>query len=239
MGVIVFISILVMLIVIALSLPIAYEVSFGVDEPVHFNGKLHWFGHAFYYEWAYQDGSRPKKTYYFRWKKQTMQPSEATPAATAVFPSNNETEKENLVTYDQVKDASLNDETIPPIHWKDHFAWWPYIMNRAFGQAFFSFFGKLISHSRIRQLQLTGHIGLAAPHETGWLAAVLYTIMPGSCTELIFNYTEEEYQFQGYANGHLYPAVLLIYTASFISAKPARDLLGYWLKTRKENSHGQ
>ena len=239
-------AIIIMVLVMVLTIPLCYEFSFYVGTPFRFGGRCYWLGHAFAYEWSYEDGSLPKKKFYLGWQKQSTKenPETVYPADTSPPESNPtkeawdelEEESRTSITYDDVKN------TTPPKQqsttWSERFWWWSLVINRPFFQIFLMYIGRLLYHSRIRNFSLHGNLGLSQPHETGWLSAVLYSTLPASLDQLRFNYTEEIYDFHCKVAGHLTPAILIVYSFMFLSAKPSRTLLSCWLKKRKENDHG-
>jgi hypothetical protein len=245
-------GIVIMIIIVVLTIPLSYELSLQAGTPFRFKGKIHWLGHAFLYEWSYEDGKLPEKKYFLHWQNQIKDTAPSpgttkTPETPAKKQAENakaawkELEKESeTVTYESLKDADLSEDTAAPAtrSWKERLWWWPYIVNQPFGKSFFSLIADLLHHSRPRTFSIDGTIGLSQPHETGWLSALLYATIPASISELNFNFIEEEFDFRCCANGRLHPAVLLAYTTLFISSRPARNLIRCWFKKRKENNHG-
>ena len=237
-GLLAAVAILIMIIVVILSIPLLYDVSVTVKSPFLIKGRVSWLGRALYADWSYEEGSQPNKTIIIGWKKQAQDASDVTSPKEETLEAACDAieDAENSVTYDEVKDAA---DTPASPSWKDRFWWRKLVLNRPFGQVLFTFVLRLLHHSRIRQLTFNGTIGLAQPHETGWLAAACYSLVPASIDELYFDYTDEIYDFQGHASGRIHPASLLMDSLAFISTRPARQAFAGWRQQRKEHQHGQ
>ena len=240
----IFLALFVMLLIAVLSIPLSYYTSIYVGSPFRLAWRIRWLGRAFYYEWDYQAGRPPKKICYIRWKdyyrekryEEWLSKNVNKEIADQNGDPWEDLSQEDSPTYEELRD-STDQETLRQ-RWQEEFWWWPFIANAAFGKAFAAFALKVLFHSRIRRFYLSGAIGLPQSYETGLLSALLYAAIPAHISRLRFNYTAEEYDLRGYANGRMYPAVLLLHLTGFTLSRPMRTLLHQWFKRRKEEDHG-
>jgi hypothetical protein len=215
---------------------------------------IHWFDRAFYYDWDFTWGHPMKSTNYIGWKKQNKHSQsslqeDTNSAATPVTPEGIAALKKDGpgVTYEDLQKEK--PEQTPPVQQdtsagspntekKRQFPWRRYILNRAFGNSLLEFLSRLLYHSHIRHLKLSGILGLGQPHETGILAGIIYALLSHSTNDLTFNFLAEEYDCTVQATGRMYPAVLLAYTTTFAVSQPVRSILAYWYHTKRGIHHG-
>jgi hypothetical protein len=238
-------ALFIMVVITVCSLPLSYEVRLVIGTPFTLHWKMQWLGHAFYYEWDYEAGKPPQKKCFLRWRDYYREKryeewlSRHVKDAIGSWDEGvwDELEKESQdVTYDSLLKGQAAKKLRNQL--KDQLWWWPLVVNGSFGRAFGQFLLSVLFHSRIRQFYFEGSIGLPQPYETGMLSALLYAAIPANISNLNFNYTEEEYDCHGYANGRMYPVVLLVHILAFLRTKPMKILLTHWFKRRKEKDHG-
>jgi len=222
-------SIICLLVLLVLSLPLAYDVTMYVGKPFHFRGAIQLGQKLCFYSLLYQYGKKPVTTQiWFGKKRAKTAPTESMPTAAEVEAAAKAIESEEILTYDEVKGK---EET--PSSWK------PLVWNSSFLAAFFTYVRQLLWHSRVRTLKVSGIIGLPQPHETGMLAGACYALIPQSVTDLHFNFTDETYDCTIVMKGHIYPIVCLAYTLRFAISRPARQFIAYWrVQKRGETHHG-
>lgn len=252
LGFIVITAVLILIIITILFLPLSYALTIYIGEPFRCCGHVCWLGQAFYYHWDITWGKPIKTACCICWKKKKEDISaEPTESMAPETPLNGNSiaaalEKDGpSLTY-----TALQKEDIPPTapepdttkqtetKKKSAFPWRRYILNSAFAETALTFISRILHHSRIRQLSLTGTIGLEQPHETGMLAGTLYAITAICTTDLTFNFIQEEYDCTVKASGRIYPLVLLAYSTAFAASKPIRPILAYWHHTKRGVHHG-
>ena len=234
-----------MLLIICLCIPVVYESRIYIHDPFHFNWKVHWLGHALYYELDYQYGKPLQTILYIRWhtckSAVSTPPSKSSDTADSIQNDAQSVwhkleQESRQTTYEKIKISNKN--TLPPKE-KPPISWWrPYVLNEPFIETGTAYLLQILRHSRMRSFYLKGSLGFPEPYETGIFAGILYAAIPSNINELRFNFVEEEYDCQGYAAGRVYPAVLLTYSINFILSKPVRLFLFHWLKKGREHSHG-
>lgn len=235
MGIIVAIGLMLSVVLVILSIPVTYRLRIVGAKPVTIDGKLAWGRSLGYYGWHYVYGEKPVVTMAWPGTKKTKILS---PDATELTDADVEraakaVEDEVGVTYDDVKDEAptpQQTESETPSSWK------PLVFNSSFLAAFFTYVQRLICHSRVRTLTLTGSLGLGQPHQTGMVAGACYAVIPDSVRNLSFNYLAEDHDCTVTLAGHVYPIVFVYDTLRFLVTKPARQVLAYW--RRRGEHHG-
>lgn len=246
MAVIVILTVIMLFIITFLCLPLSYNITVYIGSPFHFQGQAHWFGRAFYYDYDFTWGQPIHTTYSIGWKKEKT-PTVSPPKASSL--------QQESLDGDAIAEALKKDgpsityaelqkqepSSAPPqgrTKQRPSFPWHRYVMNSAFIQETLRILSRLLSHSRLRHITLTGTLGLGEPQETGLLAGTIYALIPADTDNLLFDFTAEQYDCTARANGRVYPAVLLAYGAVFVASRPVRTLLASWYHTRKEVKHG-
>lgn len=84
---------------------------------------------------------------------------------------------------------------------------------------------RILTASRLTACTLSGCLGLPRPHQTGILAAVLYSLGARQTESLRFTYTEPSCDCTLYIAGQLYPAQLLYIVLHTVLQPPVRTLL--------------
>lgn len=234
------ITLLLMVTVIILSIPFHYTVYGHIGDS--FSGKftVSWSGRAFLFSYSYTYGKRPIKECYIRWhtakKSETLK---ATPENSTGRSDNKAETAQIEVAVKETLERDYTQKNIESATAKERFPWRHFILTQDFITLFLVFFHKIISHSCIRKLTLTGTIGLSEPHETGMFAGWLYAFMAKYIRNLSFNYSNEEYNVHCTLSGRIIPLVLIYYSLSFILTKEVRTLYKEYIIFRRGQKNGQ
>lgn len=97
---------------------------------------------------------------------------------------------------------------------------------------------RILTASQLTACTLSGYLGLPRPHQTGILAAVLYSLGARQTENLRFTYTESSCDCTLYIAGKLYPAQLLYIVLHTVLQPPVRTLLKNLWDAGKEKQHG-
>lgn len=97
---------------------------------------------------------------------------------------------------------------------------------------------RILTASQLTACTLSGCLGLPRPHQTGILAAVLYSFGARQTENLRFTYTESSCDCTLYIAGKLYPAQLLYIVLHTVLQPPVRTLLKNLWDAGKEKKHG-
>lgn len=97
---------------------------------------------------------------------------------------------------------------------------------------------RILTASQLTACTLSGCLGLPRPHQTGILAAVLYSLGARQTENLRFTYTESSCDCTLYIAGKLYPAQLLYIVLHTVLQPPVRTLLKNLWDAGKEKKHG-
>lgn len=235
MGILVAIGLILSVVLVILSIPVTYGLSVVGKKPVTIDGHLAWGQYLGCYRWHYVYGEKPVLT--ISWpgtkKRQILSPDETELTDADVERAAKAVEDEDGVTYDDVNDEGAVPQQTEP---EKTSSWKPLVFNSSFLAVFFTYVQRLLWHSRVRTLTVTGSLGLGQPHQTGMLAGACYAVIPGSIRNLSFNYLAEEYDCTVTLAGHIYPIVFIYDTLRFLVTKPARQVLAYW--RRRGEHHG-
>lgn len=238
MGILVTIcSIILLCCILVLSIPFTYQLTFQSKQPCHVDGIVQWGIRLMTYQLAYTYGEKAVITQtWLHHKKQSklLATPETEPTDAEIEAAAKAIEAEENLTYHDIH----HDQSTPPQETRKQ-SLKSLIFNTSFLGVFFTYVQRLLCHSRIRSLQLSGSLGLPQPHETGMVAGALYAVMPRGIENLHFNFLAEEYDCTLTVKGHMYPIVLLAYTVCFAISRPARQVIAYWrAQKRGEPHHG-
>lgn len=235
MGILIAIGLILSVVLVILAIPVTYRLSVVGEKPVTIDGNLAWGSWLGRYAWHYVYGEKPvvtiswpgtTKTHVLVSDDEKLTDADVERAAKAV-------EDEDGVTYDEVNDEGAAPHQTEP---ETQPSWKPLVFDSSFLAVFFTYVQRLLWHSRVRTLTVTGSLGLGQPHQTGMLAGACYAVIPGSVQNLSFNYLAEDYDCTVTLAGHIYPIVFVYDTLRFLVTKPARQVLAYW--RRRGEHHG-
>lgn len=244
MLIVLLITLILAAVCVVLFIPLGYEGELYIGRPFSIKGHLAWGKRLFSASWSYKEGEEIKRHSTACWKKKKAAPApvkitqeEAEKAWQTLEEESEKTTYESLQQEkpDQAPDGQTAKIKNPPDE-KDSL--WPLILNADFLAALFTLLSRLLAHGQIRQLTLSGTIGLPQPHETGMLSGALYAICPGSVNGLRFNFIDEEYDCTLRASGRLYPAIVLIIASRFLLSPPVRRLVSALHTAKKGKKHG-
>jgi hypothetical protein len=229
-----------------LCLPLSYNLTVYIGCPFHCQGQARWFGRALYYDWDFTWGQAIRTTCSIGWKKKNRPTASSKEASPIPKDQPNGDAIAEAIQKDgtSITYAELQKQGPSSTPQQDRtkkspsFPWRRYIINSAFIQEALRMLSRLLYHSRIRHMTLTGTLGLGQPQDTGLLAGTIYALIPADTDDLLFDFTTERYDCTARATGHVYPAIVLVYSAAFAVSRPVRTLLGYWYHTRKGVHHG-
>ncbi|WP_301860066.1 hypothetical protein [uncultured Megasphaera sp.] len=228
------ITLLLLLILTAASVPLTYQVLVHIKSPFYMEGTLCWLGHMLHYTWQYTYGEKPVTSFSIAGKERQSAPAEETITEEQCAAAAEEVEKTaRTLTYEKLRSSA---KTSPPS--KSGKSVTQLLLREDMLLACWRWFDCALLSARIRQFTIRGSLGLAQPHETGMLAGFLYTVMPDSIEDLHFNFTEKQYDCTAQGQGKLYPSVFILATLSFLVSSPVRRLLGQYYTSRREKHHG-
>lgn len=216
---------------VVVSVPVSYALTIDIRDPFRLTGMLTWGNALCRCSFTYTYGQKPVKKVYWLKKEKIQQPSAEEPViseAQTEAAAKAAEKEEHAVTYEELKNTSLPDTQRS---WKKH------LWNADFFHAAAVYASRLLCHSRIRAITLSGTIGLPEPHETGILAGICYALVPDSIHTLHFNFTEEEYNGTVTLRGYIYPVVLAAYTCCFAISRPVRQLIACRRTHKKGEPH--
>lgn len=222
------ISLVILALAVALSVPVAYSCRIVGAGPFRVTGRVAWGG-LIRAAWDYAYGEKPTLTVTKFGKTTTrvavpdddmeLTDADVERAAKAI-------EDEADTAPVDVDSAAAPTET-PPTPKR---SWKKLIFTSDFLAAFFTYAQRVLYHSRVRSLRISGSLGLGQPHTTGMAAGAIYAIVGDGASDLSFNYLEEDYHCTVILAGHIYPIVCLYETICFAMMKPVRPVIAYWRK---------
>lgn len=231
-------AIILLSITVIVTIPFSYTLTINIRDPFRLSGLFQWGNSLLCCTWAYTYGQKPQTSLTCLGK--TVSPpskNDSTLSNEQIDAAVKSIEEEATVTYNEVKEAQHAASHTAATHAVQ--SWKHLIINTDFLCIFFIYLQRILIHSRIRTLRISGSIGLPQPHETGMFAGALYACIPAGIDDLYFNFTKEEYNCIVQLKGCAYPIVLAIYTISFVISRPVRKILAYWrTQKRGEQHHG-
>lgn len=233
------IVLLLMIAFIAVSIPSTYSLHAYIGDSPSVKITFSWLNNFVYFSYTYAYGQKPKKEYRIsrfahHTKEEKTVPKSGFPFEEAAIPDRNangpdidEAIADAAVTNNTFAGKGTRSQSKPPREWRK------FVLNTKFLFAFLRYIHRILCHSKIRNCEISGSVGLNKPHETGMLAGLLYALMITYISGLNFNYSEEDLRVCLVLSGRIVPAVCILYTFSFFFSEPVRPLLKYLYSHRK------
>lgn len=244
-GLTILFTVLCMALIMVLSVPASYRLSFSIREKTGYF-LFSWWGKGLYADIRWKAGEPVRRTVYYLWKNQTQLRNYERWLAQEV---SRETDSRELpsdvpdggVTYEELEKEWNEQPQIPaetdviandlPLVEEEEKKISFEKMEAA--KAVVSWIRAVFRHSWIREFSLQGVLGFSQPYYMGMAAAVGYACFPEYMGRIRFSFTEAVCDIDGRAKGRIIPLVLAGYTLRLLACRSVRAALLWLIRKRK------
>lgn len=257
-GLTIVLTVLCMALLLVLSVPALYRLSFSMKEKKGYF-LFSWWGKGLYLDIRYKAGEALQKTVWYGWKNRSQirnyerwlskEVSRETGARSQLWddidegPTYEEIQEQlkieplSLDATGKVKEKE-GEETKPKEKNEESKKSAMGIREVPWGEILrllLQWLRSIVRHCWIRSFSISGVIGFSEPYYTGLVASVFYSSFPSHIKDIQISFEEEKIVLDCEAKGEIIPLVLLWYTAKLVMNRAIWQGIQYW-RSRKDGA---